>query len=520
MSQQPPASRTVSRLSPGRQELTLPPLQRPNGIQQRNYPAERQLPEQSKNQGRARFQQQGSVSQPEAPGEDWRPTPSRDLSVHSILNPAEPEGLHAAQTSSRPVSTGTTDLHHSTTGPPAHFTLSPMTGLQHTVSGRPASSNTSPTQESYKSTFSRSRGSSPRRILTPEGARTTILHKPSQGTIDAQRSPFIPYRRPPDAPPALTLTPPERAHLQHYGFPPVGPSRSAPLERHPSGSSRQPAERGLPAQSISPSISTSAGVSSSQASPASFIYKKGPPLTSGFYFPGASFAPSMQQAQGAGGPQFQTSSASGTEGPYSAPSSSVSVTTSAKHSRQGTDPSQSMTITTSQGVFNVPIDLHQASRLADEKRARNAGASARFRQRRKEKEKEASTTIEKMQQQNRELERRIREAESERDFYREERDRFRDVLDRSEDLRDLAIQVPPRQTASDGPPPPPPGYQQDPSTSETAPRRRRTDTSGDFTNVPYTLPPPSTLLRHCLIATSGAGTLRLPPLQINDPYAP
>ncbi|KAH8590458.1 hypothetical protein B0O99DRAFT_470567, partial [Bisporella sp. PMI_857] len=261
---------------------------------------------------------------------------------------------------------------------------------------------------------------------------------------------------------------------------------------------------GSPAQSMSPSISASAGLSSGQASPASFIYKKEPPPTSSFYFPRPSFAPSMQQAQGAGGPQFQTSSASGTEGPYSAPPSSVSVTTSAKHSRRGTDPSQFMTITTSQGVFSVPIDVHQASRLADEKRARNAGASARFRQRRKEKEKEASTTIEKMQQQNRELERRIREAESERDFYREERDRFRDVLDRSKDLRDLAMQAPPspqsmratsfaRQTASDGPPPPPPGYQQDPSTSETAPRRRRTDTSGDFTNMPYTLPPPSTI---------------------------
>jgi hypothetical protein len=31
----------------------------------------------------------------------------------------------------------------------------------------------------------------------------------------------------------------------------------------------------------------------------------------------------------------------------------------------------------------VPVDIHQASQLADEKRARNAGASARYRQRRK-----------------------------------------------------------------------------------------------------------------------------------------
>ncbi|KAH8598167.1 hypothetical protein B0O99DRAFT_506535, partial [Bisporella sp. PMI_857] len=488
MSQRPPASRPVSRSPPDGQKITLAPFQQRDDIQQGNQLAERQHPEQSGNQGHARFQQspqQGRVSQPGTPGEDWRPAPSRDLAVHSILNPAEPEGAHAAQTSSRRVSTGTTDSQHSTTGPPAHFAPSPMTGLQHTVSGQPASLNTSPTQEGYKSTFSRSRGSSPRRILTPKGARTTILHRPSQGTIDAQRSPFIPHRSgvgfaatsghagPPDAPPAPTPTPPERAHLQHYGFPPAGPSGSAPLERHPSGSSRQPAERGSPAQSISPSISTSAGVSSSQASPASFIYKGGPPPTSGSYFPGSSFAPSMQQAQGAGGPQFQTSSASGTE-----------------------------------------------------------GASARFRQRRKEKEKEASTTIEKMQQQNRELERRIREAESERDFYRGERDRFRDVLYRSKDLRHLAMQAPPSpqsmrstsfqgQAAPGGPPPPPLGYQQDPSTSERAPRRRRTDTSGDFTNVPYTLPPASTLPPVLSAGyPPGQGPPSLPPLRMNDPSVP
>ncbi len=44
------------------------------------------------------------------------------------------------------------------------------------------------------------------------------------------------------------------------------------------------------------------------------------------------------------------------------------------------------------------------------------GASARFRQRRKEKEKEASSNIEKLQQQTRELERKVREVEQERDF--------------------------------------------------------------------------------------------------------
>ncbi|KAI9726879.1 MAG: hypothetical protein M1828_000227 [Chrysothrix sp. TS-e1954] len=45
-----------------------------------------------------------------------------------------------------------------------------------------------------------------------------------------------------------------------------------------------------------------------------------------------------------------------------------------------------MTLETPQGPLVFPIDAQGASRMADEKRRRNAGASARFRARRKEKE--------------------------------------------------------------------------------------------------------------------------------------
>jgi len=89
------------------------------------------------------------------------------------------------------------------------------------------------------------------------------------------------------------------------------------------------------------------------------------------------------------------------------------------------------------------VDVHKASRLADEKRARNAEASARFRQRRKQKEKEANSNIEKLQQQTRDLERKIKEVEQERDFYRAERDRFRDVVYRTPNMRHLVMQAPP-----------------------------------------------------------------------------
>jgi hypothetical protein len=107
------------------------------------------------------------------------------------------------------------------------------------------------------------------------------------------------------------------------------------------------------------------------------------------------------------------------------------------------DPIRVLIITTSEGSFDIPVDVHQASRLADEKRARNAGASARFRLRRKEKEKEANNTIEKLHTQTRELERRYKELELERDFYRNERDRLRDVVFRTPGLRHHAMGGPP-----------------------------------------------------------------------------
>ena len=85
------------------------------------------------------------------------------------------------------------------------------------------------------------------------------------------------------------------------------------------------------------------------------------------------------------------------------------------------DPIQIMTITSSECSYDWPVDVRVASRAADEKRARVAGASARFRQRQKEKETEANKVIARQ-------ERRIKELEQERNFYRDDRDRLRDVV--------------------------------------------------------------------------------------------
>lgn len=230
------------------------------------------------------------------------------------------------------------------------------------------------------------------------------------------------------------------------------------------------------------------------------------------------------------------------EGPYSAPapqtqaSSLQSSSTGSSRQTSASEPIQVLTITTSQGSYQVPVDVHQASRLADEKRARNAGASARFRQRRKEKEREASTNIEKLQQQTRDLEKKMRDLEQERDYYRQERDRYRDATSRHPDMRYLATQAPPSpQTLRSGsfqgpmmqmggppPHPPPLGFGSE-SGPERAPRRRRTDTQGDFTSLPYALPPNTTLPP---VQPAGyppghpQGPPSLPPLRIDNLNVP
>lgn len=90
----------------------------------------------------------------------------------------------------------------------------------------------------------------------------------------------------------------------------------------------------------------------------------------------------------------------------------------------GPGSSYHMTLDTEQGPIRIPVDMQAASKMADEKRRRNAGASARFRQRRKEKEREASQTISR-------LEKEMRGIAEEREFYRGERNFFRDMLARA-----------------------------------------------------------------------------------------
>lgn len=99
------------------------------------------------------------------------------------------------------------------------------------------------------------------------------------------------------------------------------------------------------------------------------------------------------------------------------PSSQLPRASVAAGGVQPTGATQYMTVETSHGQMHIPMDVQGASRMADEKRRRNAGASARFRQRRKEKEMASSREID-------DLKRQIRDLSDDCDFYRSERDVF------------------------------------------------------------------------------------------------
>ncbi|KAK4905613.1 hypothetical protein LTR49_025124 [Elasticomyces elasticus] len=88
---------------------------------------------------------------------------------------------------------------------------------------------------------------------------------------------------------------------------------------------------------------------------------------------------------------------------------------------RGQDNCQVMSIEIGSRTVQMPVDMQVASKVADEKRARNAGASVRFRRRRREKEVEASTTIGKLEDQ-------VKELGEDADFCRRERDYLGNLL--------------------------------------------------------------------------------------------
>ena len=185
-------------------------------------------------------------------------------------------------------------------------------------------------------------------------------------------------------------------------------------------------------------------------------------------------------------------------------------------SSSGQNVYQMMTLETTSGTVQLPVDVQAASRMADEKRRRNAGASARFRQRRKEKEKEASTTIGRLEQQ-------VKDLGEDADFYWRERDIFRGILSTipgcerylqrpaSPRLHRSSIQSLAGSTGTSlgGPPPTQEQIQRSPEGRNV---RRRTST--------FSLPPPPLPPQHQLPAPQSAFHTNLGPPAYGTPLQP
>ena len=248
----------------------------------------------------------------------------------------------------------------------------------------------------------------PRRILTP---RSPSLHRAASlgqinrpyGTISAQQNPFpsSPHSRAYTIEPGLSGAPPLPASptIDRPTYRYAAPAPTQALRRVSGGASRA---RAL-SSSASPSTSYSSYSQAEQMSPA---IQHGAAITN------------SQSASGDpihGGPHHVNISMSNYGHERQRP---IGIPISSSGSQ---NVYQMMTLETTSGTVQLPVDVQAASRVADEKRRRNAGASARFRQRRKEKEKEASTTIGRLEQQ-------VKELGEDADFYRRERDIFQGIL--------------------------------------------------------------------------------------------
>ncbi|KAI0416647.1 hypothetical protein F5X98DRAFT_176518 [Xylaria grammica] len=184
-------------------------------------------------------------------------------------------------------------------------------------------------------------------------------------------------------------------------------------------------------------------------------------------------------------------------------------------------------------AFIVPVDTHQGSRQADEKRQRNAGASQRFRKRKKDRETQERMEHQRMESQYRELEARIQTLEADRERLRSDRDRLRDIVYRTPAISELAYQGPSSPDTSNGSGPSPlvPRATYGAADSETGERpsqRRRTDPHPqvEFATTPYgsasgSLPPMAssgypTSISHPGTPSARSQAPQLPPLRLGS----
>ena len=270
-----------------------------------------------------------------------------------------------------------------------HFGPAPTTGAMtphlppsfpsQSPSNRSLPSITPPPNGTYPSLV----GQPPRRVLTPRTPSLYSAHPVTTGvpsaTIDATKSPFIGSRdrtnivapsghnlpavpQGPSLPEATCSVPPTFNHSPPGRRPSAGALQTLHERRVSTGGLSQPPG----SQSNSPSTSYSSYSRFSNTPPA-------PHAVVATSQPSSFFAPHNGKG----------STGSMTPRNYEPKEAFGPVASSMGHGAM-----QLMTLDTEQGPIQVPVDVTAASKVADEKRKRNATGSHRFRQRRKEKERE------------------------------------------------------------------------------------------------------------------------------------
>jgi hypothetical protein len=321
------------------------------------------------------------------------PTPSdrRGNPFHSILNPQA----------------DLVDQQRDRRRSGSHLESPSPVGTQHSQSlpsiSRPTSVDSTHDERHPPRPFQAPGRPPPRHLPSPKSPQLHRTHSltrlPPTGTIDAHQSPFL-----------TASTRPSEPMVTHQ-----------PLPTPPAGGRTSY----FPQDSVT-GPPPSSNVMRSEARRPSIGF-----LQSGSASPIAQYSPYSQPASIASS-QFDTPT---TPGHYQMRHNSVQMYESRHSSRSGEpernmipmSPSgqssiQLMTIKSQQGHnVQIPVDVQAASKVADEKRRRNAGASARFRARRKEKELEASMSISRLEQQ-------LRDAIEDAEFYRGERDYFKSIV--------------------------------------------------------------------------------------------
>lgn len=370
MSQRPSASRPTSRSPTDSQIITLPPVQLRDEPQLRGGPQglgyERQ-PEANFRIGTPTQHVKGSAtpftgshSSSSSYTDERFPPSSRTLGVHTMLNPATSDGVTS---SPRPSDTQSPNAPVA----PGLYMIPPTSGLSQLYNNQ-ISAGSPTSNESFNAAYARGR-----RILTPRSPSRIASSGHGgriQGAVLEQKPSFIGGERTRErGAESLENRPPLHeapSHPQHSYFPQPSSAQQGNPQSMP-GARHAPSQQTPHSQSTSPSTTYSSYSQASQPSPAA-LYQNNPPPTSTSYFQPPNFGQSGHVG-GQGGGITQV----GTEGPYRHSNMSSSSITSGPS--QSSSNYQLMTFPSSLGTYQISVDASSASRLADEKRARNAGAS-------------------------------------------------------------------------------------------------------------------------------------------------